>query len=359
VAVAFLGHELKLEVPDPWRELAVAGAGKQAVADFWAEFARAPVDPVVTQLREVGERLGLNGWGYMQLSRALAEALHGPGRTAVAMTWGLLLKSGYDARLGFADGRLLLLYRPQEKLYGTPYFELDGRRYYVEGNESEELPRLHTYEADYQGADTQLKVAMRQPPKAGGRQQERELTFRFDGQTQHFTVPVQPALLDYLRQVPQLAVERYFGTHSHTRLNEALVTPLRQASADMDRVERVNFLLRFVQTAFDYQTDQEQFGREDYLYPEETVAYPASDCEDRSVLFAYLVRQVLGLEVAVLDYPGHVATAVDLDEGRGVRVTVDGRELMVADPTYINARAGMVMPDFRGERPRVVPLWEG
>jgi hypothetical protein len=40
-------------------------------------------------------------------------------------------------------------------------------------------------------------------------------------------------------------------------------------------------------------------------------------------------------------------------------VQVNGRRLLVADPTYINADAGMVMPDFRDKRPKVVPLWEG
>jgi hypothetical protein len=125
----------------------------------------------------------------------------------------------------------------------------------------------------------------------------------------------------------------------------------------MERAQRVDFLLRFVQTAFEYETDQEQFGREDYLYPEETLYHPASDCEDRSVLFAWLVRRVLGLEVAVLDYPGHVATAVSLDRGDGARVRIDGRTLMVADPTYTNARAGMVMPAFRNQQPGIIPLW--
>ena len=43
---------------------------------------------------------------------------------------------------------------------------------------------------------------------------------------------------------------------------------------------------------------------------DEPLFYPYSDCEDHSVLFAYLVRELPGLEVIGLDYPGHVATAV-------------------------------------------------
>ena len=75
-------------------------------------------------------------------------------------------------------------------------------------------------------------------------------------------------------------------------------------------MDAVNVLLRFVQTGFSYLTDSEQFGREKFMFPEETLSYPYSDCEDRSFLFAYLVSSLLGLDVIGLDYPGHVATAV-------------------------------------------------
>lgn len=359
VQVAFLGHQLGFRVPEAWDELAVGRAKEAAVADFWADFARQPVDPVVGQLREASDRLGLNGWGYLRLTHALARAVHGEGNAAVATTWGLLLKSGFDARVGYQQGRLFLLYRPVEKLYDTPYFDLDGKRYYVYGADGR-VPRLVTYEADYQGADERLAIALTRPPRAGGKERSRTLSFRFRGERYRVEVPVSPPLTEFLGTIPQMDLSAYFRARPSQALAEALVEPLKAATAEMPRQQQVNLILRFVQTAFDYQTDQEQFGREDYLFPEETVFYPASDCEDRSVLFAFLVRRVLDLEVAVLDYPGHVATALDLGEdGKGVHVRVGGRRLLVADPTYINASAGMVMPDFRDQRPRVMPLWEG
>jgi len=69
-------------------------------------------------------------------------------------------------------------------------------------------------------------------------------------------------------------------------------------------------MLRFVQTAFKYKTDNENFVREKPLFPEETLYYEYSDCENRSILFAHLVQELLVLEVIGLNYPGHIATAV-------------------------------------------------
>lgn len=355
-AFRFLGHEFRVSIPAAWQAASVSRANESGIADFWAEFAGADAVPVVSQLSGLRERLRLNGWGYLQLVQALSRAVHGEGDTATALTWALMLKSGYDIRAGHDGSEVLLLFRPARQLFGVPYFNLDGERYYLLGHDGGAIPRIRTYRADYQGADRDVSVALRESPRAGGQVAQREIAVEYRGERHRFQVPVPKALVEYLRTVPQQSVGTYFQARP-VALEEHLVEPLQEVTAGMERDAQVDFLLRLVQTAFDYQTDQEQFGREDYLYPEETLYYPASDCEDRSVLFAWLVREVLDLEVAALDYPGHVATAVDLQGGEGARVEIDGRALMVADPTYVNARAGMVMPEYRDQRPEVIPLW--
>ena len=355
-AFRFLGHELRVSIPAAWQAARVSRANESGIADFWAEFAGADAAPVVRQLSGLRERLRLNGWGYLQLVQALSRSVHGEGDSAAALTWALMLKSGYDIRAAHDGSEVLLLFRPARQLFGVPYFDLDGDRYYLLGHDGGAIPRIRTYRADYQGADRDVSVALRESPRAGGQVAQREIAVEYRGDRHRFQVPVPKALVEYLRTVPQQSVGAYFKARP-VALEEHLVEPLQEVTAGMEQGSQVDFLLRLVQTAFNYQTDQEQFGREDYLYPEETLYYPASDCEDRSVLFAWLVREVLGLEVAALDYPGHVATAVGLQGGEGVRVEIDGRALMVADPTYLNARAGMVMPEYRDQRPEVIPLW--
>ena len=116
-------------------------------------------------------------------------------------------------------------------------------------------------------------------------------------------------------------------------------------------------LLRFVQTAFEYQTDDEQFGREKYLIPDETLYYGICDCEDRSILFAHLVRKLVGLPVVGLDYPGHIATAVQFSQRLpGAYVNYEGEDYLICDPTYINADIGMVMPQFKDTPPVLIGL---
>ena len=109
-----------------------------------------------------------------------------------------------------------------------------------------------------------------------------------------------------------------------------------------------NILINFVQTAFQYQTDEQQFGYEKPFFVEELFYYPYSDCEDRSMLFSYLVRKLLGLDVVLLDYPNHIATAVCFKGNvGGDYLMVNGRKYTVCDPTYIGASIGMTMPKFK------------
>ena len=116
-------------------------------------------------------------------------------------------------------------------------------------------------------------------------------------------------------------------------------------------------LINFVQTGFQYKTDQQQFGYERSLFGDETLFYPYSDCEDRSILYSILVRELLGLDVALVSYPGHLATAVCFKEGPyGDYFNVDGKKFTVCDPTYIGAHIGLTMPDMDNNKAELTIL---
>ena len=110
-----------------------------------------------------------------------------------------------------------------------------------------------------------------------------------------------------------------------------------------------------MQTAFQYQTDDEQFGYEKPFFVDEVFYYPYCDCEDRSILYSYLVRTLMGLDVVLLDYPNHIATAVCFDENvSGDYLMVEGKKYVVCDPTYIGASIGNAMPQYRDVAAKVL-----
>ena len=137
-------------------------------------------------------------------------------------------------------------------------------------------------------------------------------------------------------------------------MEKQLLAPLREALVGKTELESANILLHFVQTAFEYKTDHNQFGVERYFYKEELFYYPYSDCEDRAILFSHIIRKLMGLDVVILLYPNHASTAVKFrSEIAGDYVMVNGEKYVVCDPTYINANVGKSQPDYVGVKPEV------
>ena len=165
-------------------------------------------------------------------------------------------------------------------------------------------------------------------------------------------------MVTFFKSYPQTQLDIYFKAPISAEANSSLLSALRPYIENKSELEAVNFLLRFVQTAFSYQTDDRQFGREKYLMPEETIFYPNSDCEDRAILFAYLVKHLLGMPVVGLDYPGHIATAVMFSTPvSGKSVSSSGKGFTICDPTYVNADAGMCMPQYQEVAPKIMNLF--
>ncbi len=67
---------------------------------------------------------------------------------------------------------------------------------------------------------------------------------------------------------------------------------------------------------------------------------------------------MLGLDIVLLNYPGHLATAVyfGTEEVYGDYLQIDGRRYIVCDPTYINADIGQAMPQYKQTTAKVIKL---
>ena len=119
--------------------------------------------------------------------------------------------------------------------------------------------------------------------------------------------------------------------------------------------DAANILIDFVQNSFQYQTDGEQFGYEKPFFMDENFYYPACDCEDRAILFSNLVKDLLGLDAVLLDYPNHIASAVRFNEDiSGDYILLDGKKYLICDPTYIGAPIGMCMDRFKSVPPEII-----
>ena len=124
-----------------------------------------------------------------------------------------------------------------------------------------------------------------------------------------------------------------------------------------DVLTKAHWLLYWVQTAFVYEYDDKVWGHDRAFFAEESLYYPYCDCEDRSILYSRLVRDLLGLNVILVFYPGHLATAVEFNTPvEGDYILLNGKHFTACDPTYIGAPPGATMPDMDNQTAKVILL---
>ena len=149
----------------------------------------------------------------------------------------------------------------------------------------------------------------------------------------------------------------YANTPLSQEAKSSLYPALKSVVTGKSQIDAVNRLLNFVQTAFVYEYDDKVWGYDRAFFADETLFYPYCDCEDRSILFSRLVRDLLGLKVVLIYYPGHLATAVHFSENvTGDYVAINGTRYVICDPTFIGAPVGRTMPDMDNATAKVILL---
>ncbi len=308
---------------------------------------------IIAFLQESAIDKNLNGWGYLELLRSASLNMYDDTNIQVLFTWIALLKSGYDAKVGYNNNDIFLMTAFDMPISNKLYFEHNNKNYYLilfEGQE-EDQTYISSYEAEYPEELLELSLFFLRNPNFGSQIKTRYLNYK----GQQITLSYNANLTDYYSTYPECNLSVYF----QPPLSEIAISSLSKfilpQIKNKTNVENVNFILDFVQKAIDYQTDEKQFGNENYLFAEETICYPYADCEDRSILLSQLVREYLGLNTIGIVYPNHVALGVNIRENiDGAFVEYNDSKYYIADPTYIGAKLGMIMKKFENIKPEVV-----
>ena len=172
-------------------------------------------------------------------------------------------------------------------------------------------------------------------------------------------------LIKFYNEYPTSAIDgnpmTRWAMYANTPLSETtkgcFYSSLNKEIGYLTKLEAAERLLNLVQTGLVYEYDDKVWGHDRAFFSEETLYYPYADCEDRSILFSRLVRDLLGLDVALIYYPGHLATAVCFNEDvPGDAMIRNGRKFIVCDPTYIGAPVGKQMPDLQYDKAQAIIL---
>lgn len=360
VSFAFYGTDCRVRFNSDER-FTLTDSSNKSIAEAWERMSGDAYNNIIRDCLELRIRMQLCDWAYLNMLDTMAEACLGKTNEATMLAAFIYCQSGYKMRIGRSGTKLCLLYASEHTIYDQPYFNIDGSKYYVfRSNESS----LEICEAAMPKEKSMSLYIPDTQTLSLDKSQQRTL------QSERYPeIKVQVAVnrnqINFYNDYPTSEIGNNFMTRwamyaktpMDSNTSKEFYASLKENMKGMDKRATVERLLDFVQTAFVYEYDDKVWGGDRAFFAEETLFYPYCDCEDRSILFSRLVRDIIGLDVILVYYPGHLATAVCFDtDVQGDYILLDNRRFTVCDPTYIGAPVGATMPKMDNKTAKVILL---
>jgi hypothetical protein len=340
----------------------LTGVSEKEIATYWNVLNEQPYNEWTNEIRRIRTDLNLNDWGMYLLIEKLFTVWFpsGTANERVVFTVFMLNQLNYRAKIGINQNELVPLLAFQNKIHNATFFrygnDVEGEiRYSAFNPQHRDLSSIRSCSADYPDATLNIDMSIESLPLLSTSKRTKTMNYKDDS----YKINYNNNLVDFYSTYPCVDFSVYAEAPMDRETLQNIESQVAQDIRNKSQEEAVNLLLHFVQLYFEYKTDTRQFGYERWFFAEETVASSYSDCEDRSILFAQLVRRILGMKVVLVYYPGiHLATAVKFDNPQtdGDYVTVDGAKYLICDPTYMRAGLGAAMPKLQGTGVNIIKL---
>lgn len=298
--------------------------------------------PTIDSLLAYKKKLDLNDWLYYQLIRRTAEQLSPKQVNYSRYTlykWFLLAKSGYDARLALSRDKIIFYVFNDEDISDIPFFMVDKKKFMC--------LNYHDYPKADLNLDPPVPVEIKVPEATKSfsykvtklpdfkpeNYLEKKLEFVYKHKAYHFNVKLSKDVEAIFTNYPGVDFETYFNIPLSKETYGSLIPLLKKNTKGMSQKKGVDYLMRFTRYAFLYQDDEENYGAEKRLSPEETLFASHSDCDDRVALFFYLVKEIYNLPMIAMLYPTHITMGVQFDQPIGDAIVYKGKLYSVCEPT--------------------------
>lgn len=337
----------------------------QVVTSFYAKVNAGNYKPVIDSLTAYKQRNHLNDWLYYQLIRKVVQKISPKEINYSSYTlykWFLLAKSGYDARLALTSNKVIFYVFNNEQVEDIPFFEIDNKKYVC--------LNYHDYANTDLNQDSPVPVPLNIPEAVNAFSYnietmpdfkpedyfEKELQFTYHNKVYYFNIKLNREVEAIFKNYPVVDFGSYFNIPLTKETYGSLIPLLRKNIKGMNQKKGVDYLMRFTRYAFLYETDEQNFGKEKRLSPEETLFEKYSDCDDRAALFFYLVKEIYNLPMIAILYPTHITMAVQFDKPVGSPIIYKGKIYSLCEPTpqSQNLAIGQLSDKLKGKPYEVV-----
>lgn len=335
---------------------------ENVIADALMVLATEKTDNLIYDCLEVRDNLQLSDWAYLLFLKQMSETIYGERTDEATLLMAYIyIQSGYKMRLAHNGKKLYMLYSSEHIIFGQLSYEIDGCNFYCLDELPENLVISSACFPDEKnlsliiGQQPQLSVELSDVRTIGS---DRYPSFKFETR-------VNKNLIDFYSTYPSSYYNgtimtkwaQYANTPISICIENTLYKRIKERIDGLSEIDAANRILNWVQTGLIYEYDDKVWGHDRSFFSEESIFYPYCDCEDRSILFTRIIRDVLNLKCILIYYPGHLATAVNFTNNiNGDYIELKGVKYVVCDPTYIGAPVGKTMPLMNNQTASVIEL---
>ena len=337
---------------------------ENAIGEFWSKLSNTEYYNLIEKYLESQEFLSLNDWAYYKYISSLADNIYPESYSneKIIFTAFILNCSGYDVQLAMDINktRLFMMMSVTNSVFEVPYWMINGKKYIIPDKKDVSNIYICKKFNEIAGSTKSFNLVISEPlfhnyiVRDAGQIKSCDLESNIFSDKKE-TVYFNNNLFNFYDKYPACDFDVYFNSLPSMELIVSLDNIFKKTLKGKTETQKVAELLQFMHESLEYQTDDEQFGREKYFFVEELFMYKYNDCEDRSVLFSYLVRRYTGLKVIGIIYDDHVATGVKFNEDiQGNYISYNGEKYLVCDPTYIGAKIGQAMPQYNNQSVEII-----
>jgi hypothetical protein len=299
----------------------------------------------IKEANQYAQTFKLDDIAYLMLVKKAADIITPKNEKYFAQqfTYAVLYNRGLDVILGVSNQSITVYGSTNFAIKNVLFVQLGSKTYYDLSFDHLKEPaqeKLANIKSNLNAKN--LKLNRYSPPAIGKLGKNKTIPFEYDDCVYFFTSRINQSLVEYYHDLPDIEMSLVYLNYGLSEKGaNTLVNQLKNATAYMSKEKAVNFVLSFVQSLA-YAKDMDVLGKEKFAFPEEALANDFSDCEDRSMLFAYLVREVTNLQSIGLLYKdvAHMNVAVENWRKTNGDISVYDMDFVVCEPSAKGYRAG-------------------
>jgi len=312
---------------------------ERIIVQYFNKMEKTTYQTFLNDLKSHKIRLALNDWLFYELIQEAVNKIY-EGKSDQHKTlscWFLLTKAGYNTRLTYLRNDIFLYAYSLDEIFETPMIEDKGKIFInlstIHNSPNTQGIILNMVSFVPNPSGQPFSFDLTQLPKLTP--SEKNKILKFTSLNNHYEVSVRfdHNLIRMMEHYPIFEELKYIQTPLSNLAAKSLLPQLKKLLHNKSEKEALEVLVSFTRSAFSYKDDHDHFGKNKPMIGDELFFYPFSDCEDRSALFYFLVKELLHLPMIVIAYEDHLTIAVASSTVNGDPIMYMGKNYFICDPT--------------------------